>query len=158
MSEEVRRATLDDYRVVNRILEQDSIFHASLEPDWMTDTSGIAEHDYCEYLAHTDTELLVCVRDGSVVGLIQLRIGSGGDPGMRYQPYGWVDEVAVEESMRSTGIGKALMMAAEKWAKESGLKMLMLDVWLRNRRAISLYEAMGYEPFRQRMFHPIDDA
>ncbi len=153
----IRPAAQSDYEVVNRILEQDSAFHASLEPDWMTDLSGIAMDEFMKYLDDDDLALLVCEREDMVVGLVQLRKGTGGDPGMKHRPYGWIDEIAVEESLRGGGIGTALMDASEAWAKENGLKMLMLDVWSTNERAIGLYDRKGYSTFRQRMFKTVED-
>ena len=46
---------------------------------------------------------------------------------------------------RRQGIGRALMAAAEAWAREVGVHKLELHVFPYNDAAIALYEDMGYE-------------
>jgi RimJ/RimL family protein N-acetyltransferase len=46
---------------------------------------------------------------------------------------------------RRQGVGRALMAAAEAWARETGVHKLELHVFPYNTAAIALYEDMGYE-------------
>ncbi|HSE82215.1 MAG TPA: GNAT family N-acetyltransferase [Gaiellaceae bacterium] len=46
---------------------------------------------------------------------------------------------------RRRGVGRALMEAAEDWAREVGVHKLELHVFPYNEAAIGLYEGMGYE-------------
>jgi ribosomal protein S18 acetylase RimI-like enzyme len=46
---------------------------------------------------------------------------------------------------RRQGIGRALMEAAESWAREVGVRKLELHVFPHNEAAIALYEGLGYE-------------
>jgi RimJ/RimL family protein N-acetyltransferase len=46
---------------------------------------------------------------------------------------------------RRRGVGRALMQAAEEWAREVGVHKLELHVFPYNDAAIALYEEMGYE-------------
>jgi RimJ/RimL family protein N-acetyltransferase len=46
---------------------------------------------------------------------------------------------------RRQGIGRALMEAAEAWAREAGVRKLELHVFPYNEAALGLYEALGYE-------------
>jgi RimJ/RimL family protein N-acetyltransferase len=46
---------------------------------------------------------------------------------------------------RRQGVGRALMQAAEEWAREVGVHKLELHVFPYNEAAIALYEEMGYE-------------
>lgn len=46
---------------------------------------------------------------------------------------------------RRQGVGRALMEAAELWAREVGVRKLELHVFPYNEAAIALYEGMGYE-------------
>ena len=45
---------------------------------------------------------------------------------------------------RRRGFGRALMRAAEAWAREAGVRKLELHVFPHNRAAIALYESLGY--------------
>jgi RimJ/RimL family protein N-acetyltransferase len=46
---------------------------------------------------------------------------------------------------RRQGVGRALMEAAEAWAREVGVRKLELHVFPYNEAAIALYEGLGYE-------------
>jgi RimJ/RimL family protein N-acetyltransferase len=51
----------------------------------------------------------------------------------------------VELGHRRRGIGRALMEAAEEWARAVGILKLELHVFPYNHAAIALYESLGYE-------------
>jgi RimJ/RimL family protein N-acetyltransferase len=46
---------------------------------------------------------------------------------------------------RRQGVGRALMEAAEAWARDAGLHKLELHVFPYNEAAIALYQSLGYE-------------
>jgi GNAT superfamily N-acetyltransferase len=54
---------------------------------------------------------------------------------------GWVEEMAVAQSHRRQGFGRALMSAFEQWAKDHDVRL----VGLATRRASDFYQALGYE-------------
>ena len=56
-------------------------------------------------------------------------------------PVSWVDEVAVQSSLRGNGIGRALMSRFEEWASSRGSRLVALA----SRRAARFYLALGYE-------------
>lgn len=55
-----------------------------------------------------------------------------------------VIQIVVKEEYRNKGIGKQLMMEAEKQAKNNDITTLELNVIEENRAAVSLYESLGY--------------
>ena len=51
----------------------------------------------------------------------------------------------VAATHRRRGIGRALLAAAEEWARGAGVSKLELHVFPHNEAAIALYEGFGYE-------------
>ena len=89
---------------------------------------------------HRHAAVLVAETTDGVVGRLsvardpQPASARGADGGLRVaRPY------------RRQGIGRALMEAAEAWAREVGVRKLELHVFPYNEAALGLYEALGYE-------------
>jgi ribosomal protein S18 acetylase RimI-like enzyme len=80
--------------------------------------------------------------DGTALGFVSLKVGHDVTGNER----GHVADLAVVEGARRRGVGRALMQAAEAWARERGLPALSLDVWSTNERAIRFYRGLGYRP------------
>jgi GNAT superfamily N-acetyltransferase len=61
-------------------------------------------------------------------------------PRLRYGLRCWVEDLAVDPSRRSRGIGKALLDAAKAWAAERGATHLELDTGIARGDAQRFYE------------------
>ena len=83
--------------------------------------------------------LLVAEEAGRVVGICGLARGRRvanahtADVGL-----------TVATAHRGRGIGRALMLAAEAWARDAGVRKLTLGVFADNERARRLYRSLGY--------------
>ncbi len=62
--------------------------------------------------------------------------------------------IMVAQGFRRRGAGRALMLAAEEWARSVGVRKLELHVFPYNTAAIALYERLGYrrEGLRRRHY------
>ena len=71
-----------------------------------------------------------------------------------------VGNIAVDTPFRGKGIGKALMEAMHKRAKEKGATQSFLEVRVSNANAIALYKKFGYESYgiRARYYEDGEDA
>lgn len=89
------------------------------------------------------TDLLVAERGGSLLGFIHLKTVT--DYYTRQQ-IGHVSDVVVAADAEGQGVGRALMTAAEEWARTRGYPMMELNVLVDNAGARALYERLGYSP------------
>lgn len=102
--------------------------------------------------------LLVAEEDGRIVGILGLRRGAR-------RSFAHVADlgITVLSTHRGKGVGRALMVAAEAWAREVGVRKLTLGVFAHNERAIRLYRGLGYveEGVRRRQYllpsGPVDE-
>jgi GNAT superfamily N-acetyltransferase len=58
--------------------------------------------------------------------------------------HGHLGMIAVTERAEGQGVGAALMLAAEEWARARGYAKLTLNVFAGNTRARDVYERFGY--------------
>ena len=80
--------------------------------------------------------------DGQRLGFVSVRVGEDVAGVERAH----VADLAVMTGARRAGVGRALMQAAEVWARERGLPVLSLDVWSTNEGALTFYDRLGYRP------------
>lgn len=82
------------------------------------------------------SEVLVAADDGPVVG--SAMVGLDGHRG-------WLYYLAVEPSRQGTGLGRALVAAAEAWLAARGAPKAQLMVRSGNDAVLGFYERLGYE-------------
>jgi ribosomal protein S18 acetylase RimI-like enzyme len=78
---------------------------------------------------------LVAERGGAIVGSVM-----GGYDGHR----GWVNYLAVDESLRRAGLGRALMAEVESRLRQLGCPKLNLQVRNDNPTALAFYAKLGF--------------
>lgn len=59
--------------------------------------------------------------------------------------YGWVDDLFVSKEWRNRGIGENLILRALEGLKALNIKESRLEVWSENKRALSIYNSIGYK-------------
>ncbi len=67
------------------------------------------------------------------------------------ETHGHVSDLVVAPGAEGRGIGRALMEAAEAWARARGYRLLTLNVFGDNVRARALYDRLGYRPDTTKM-------
>jgi aminoglycoside 6'-N-acetyltransferase I len=72
--------------------------------------------------------------------------------GSESSPVGYIEGWYVDEDLRGQGIGKALVKAAEDWARSEDLSEMGSDTWLENDASIQAHLKMGYEE-AERLVH-----
>jgi GNAT superfamily N-acetyltransferase len=90
---------------------------------------------------HPDLRALVAEQDGQVVGFIGLMVFPAFH---RDGLHGYINALVVDEKVRGSGVGGALLKAAEAWFEERGVKRVNLTTALHREAAHSFYEKRGY--------------
>jgi ribosomal protein S18 acetylase RimI-like enzyme len=109
-----------------------------------------------EVVAAESATLDAALRPGADQGAVLLAEEGGGVPGgyayVRAETdyYGrthaHIEILAVSQTAEGRGAGRALVLAAEGWARAAGLDLITLNVFADNRRARALYERLGFAP------------
>jgi len=80
--------------------------------------------------------------DGAIVGWIHLF----GNRLLESDPDIEIGGLVVHEDARGRGVGRALVSAAEDWARERGYTMVSVRSNVVRREAHEFYRGLGYEP------------
>jgi ribosomal protein S18 acetylase RimI-like enzyme len=137
-----RFATIEDVPAMVSLLAED-VFGAhreNLEPSART----MYELAFQNLSAQQGNQLLLAVRSGEVVAMLQLTIihGLSHQGATRAQ----VEAVRVKSSARNQRIGKCLFAKAFEISKQAGCDLVQLTTDRRRDDAVRFYESLGFEP------------
>jgi GNAT superfamily N-acetyltransferase len=102
-----------------------------------------AERRFLAITTFPGHSLLVAERGKRIVGLLHVY----ARPALEKPPEAVVQAVVVDRSFRGSGIGKAFMAAAERWAFDRGYRSVSLSSNIARGEAHAFYEAIGYRRF-----------
>ena len=131
----IRQAGIADVSAVARLFDQYRQFYAQA-PDLALATQFIGER-----IKKQESVILVAESDGGIVGFCQL-----------YPTFCSVEaakvavlyDLFVAQSARKMGLGAALMLEVQKYAKQNGFARLDLSTAKTNVNAQALYENLGW--------------
>ena len=89
--------------------------------------------------------IVLAAEDGAGRGLGFVHVHTAADF-FTGETHGHVSDLVVAAGAEGRGVGRALMAAAEGWARERGYRLLTLNVFGDNHRALELYTRLGYQP------------
>ena len=153
----VRAAVPQDREPLARLRRQAEAVHARLLPDYFRES---LLSDAREAPPATGSAILVAERVDAprdVLGYVSVNlVDTPRDPAMTPRRRVHVDTVVVEDKVRGSGIGTALMRAAADWARRREAAELVLTVWSDNQAAEALYRRAGFRPIARILRLPID--
>lgn len=124
---EIRTATAADRQAVIALWERCGLTRPWNDPG----------DDFDRAVAGPTSAVLVApAEDGAITGSVM--VGADGHRG-------WIYYLAVAEDRRGTGLGRALMAAAETWLVGAGMPKVELMVRADNAEAHQFYDALAYE-------------
>ena len=127
----IREATINDYIAIQKISSEDLGYDCSVE----------LVKDRLKSLDKSREKVFVAVADDKVVGFVHAEKFNT----LYYDSMVNIQGLAVANKYRKNGFGKALMYAAEKWAKENGIKKVRLNSGFSRKDAHIFYRSIGYD-------------
>ncbi|KAA6461283.1 GNAT family N-acetyltransferase [Acidobacteria bacterium AB60] len=82
---------------------------------------------------------------GVLVGFLDVGLRSHADGCDAARPVGYVEGWWVREDLRHHGIGRALLRAAEDWARSHGCREMASDALIDNQQSLAAHRALGFE-------------
>ena len=149
----LREAQLTDYDQINALFTEELAQHIQIKPDiFQMPDPVMTESWYKEELENAATVMYVADVGGHIGGVIQIMVrNSPNDPIFVRRRYAHIEDIVVSDTYRGQGIGRYLMDAAQKWAKDRGASAVDLWVWAGNNNAIEFYKHLGYSTVRHAM-------
>jgi len=89
--------------------------------------------------------VFVAEADGKVVGFVEVGLRSHADGCDAARPVGFLEGWYVDPKHRNRGVGRALVVAAEAWARDKGAREMASDTWLDETTSQEAHAALGYE-------------
>jgi ribosomal protein S18 acetylase RimI-like enzyme len=117
-------------------------------PEWrqrdeIDDTNRASMEQALEKLKPDSAIFIAEDENGKPAGFIHLQTETDY---FRVEKYGYISDLAVDESFEGQGIGRLLLDAAQVWTHVKGYRMLALYVFAGNLHGQHLYEKNGFKP------------
>ena len=100
--------------------------------------AGFAPEDVAYYFSGGGDWICVAEAEGQVVGFLAIELHR------EELEYLYLDDFSVTAFCRGKGIGTAMMVAAEEYARKCGVGLIVLHVKMTNTDAKRLYENYGF--------------
>jgi aminoglycoside 6'-N-acetyltransferase I len=103
------------------------------------------EREMDEYLSEPINRVFLAERpDGGLCGFLEAAIHPWA-VGCEQRPVGYIEGWYVDADVRQQGVGRALVAAAEAWARSKGCQQMASDAQVANRLSQQAHTALGYE-------------
>lgn len=155
----VRLATDQDIDALIGLYREFHAFHVRGVPDRLRIPDEANEKDAAavreslsKLLKREDAAIFVAQTGEMAVGLAEVYLRQDEEHSLTIAyRYGYLQSLIVSESFRKHGIGKLLVEAAHKWAKERGASEMQLNTWEFTEGPLHFYERLGYRTLRRHM-------
>ena len=157
---EIRRARATDIPGLLTLLQQVGQLHYQGRPDiFRSDAQKYDAAQLDALLADPDRPILVAAQENTVFGYaFCVRKEITGHSVLKDDRCLYIDDLCVDAACRGQGVGTQLYHAAQKLAKEMGLRRINLNVWAFNQQALAFYEKCGMTMERIFMEAPVEDT
>jgi len=145
----IRSALPGDIESIRQLETEIALHHNTIRPDMYRSHPGLmTEEYYLNILNDPDRFSFVAVNEaGEVVGVALCGL-KRSDNSYSYRSFlrMYTNLLCVRKDCQRQGIGSLLMEAVRRKAVELGCYSMELAVWNGNKKALSFYRSIGYEP------------
>ncbi|MFA5135934.1 MAG: GNAT family N-acetyltransferase [Patescibacteria group bacterium] len=145
----IREATIDDIPSLSKLAQQTYIktFGHTMDKKELKLALKSRSESYFKSIIHQDTILVAC-ENNSLVGFIQF--GKVDYESIKTTNRDIkLDKIYVASNYQGKGIGKKLVETMLKHKRLSGIENIYVDVFMKNQKALSLYEKYGFKTIGQ---------
>jgi GNAT superfamily N-acetyltransferase len=149
----VRRAAAEDAAAVTELHAFLHRMHTEAHPEIFTVFDPeVSLARFERALAEDQALIWIAERDGQPVGYVYaMPLDREATDEVHEEHALLVHALAVDPRVRGAGVGRALMLAAEDYARAAGLACVLLNTWAFNSGAHEFYDRLGYERLSMRM-------
>ncbi|QSX05107.1 GNAT family N-acetyltransferase [Sedimentibacter sp. zth1] len=132
---------IDDIEFVNLDFEDKTDMQQLVEEQNKVFNGGYSIDGLKEIKDKTEWVSIAAKHKGKIVGNVVV-IVKNGEENIKY---GWIDDLFVSKAVRKKGIGENLLKLTFAKLKELHVNESRLEVWSSNKRALSVYNKLGYK-------------
>ena len=144
------KATPDHAPDIARLNDAVQKLHAGHHPDVFKYPTVISEmEDFFREKVQADDHIVFLARiDGKGVGYLWCQIQRREENLFKHAMARlYICQLSVAPDHRGNGVGRELMCAAERLARENGIDAMALDSWMFNQYAHRFFEKLGFSTF-----------
>ncbi len=130
--------------VIRRATEEDAFSIAQLSSllGYVAEPTAIARRLRAITASGSDLLIVAVAADGTVVGWLQAHAAHIIESGFRVEIVGLI----VNPEQRRSGVGRALVAEAERWAVSSSAEVIVVRSNVQRVESHAFYPALGYSP------------
>ena len=160
----IQQVTVHDIDTLIFLYDEFHAFHVRGVPDRLRfpaqpDDAHVAavRQSLSDLLKREDAAIFLVWVGETAAGLAEVYIKQDEENPFRIaHRFGYLQSLFVLESFRKHGLGKLLVEATQRWAKERGATEMHLDTWEFDAGPLHFYEHLGYRTLRRHMVAEIE--
>ena len=156
----IKFADINDINGIRDLLLEQHTYHQKLQDQVFDKTDKfvlITDKWLLEIIESTSTHFVICEMKQAAVGLLMFSEKKTDNDSYHTKNWLYIEEMIVADSARRKGIGKALMIFIEDYARKKGVSIIKLDVWNNNQDAINFYLNNDYREKKIELWKQLDE-
>lgn len=139
-------ADMKDAKEIVEVSYQVAKMHDEAVPEYFKPIPKEEEmRNICEMFKDDRVTVFKAVKEGKICGFLFLEMIHRQSKGLAFSKLGNILNLGVDEACRGKGIGTELIEAAEDFIRQQGGEAIDMCVFAFNKKAIKLYERLGYK-------------